>query len=284
MIVRDLKSNELQFHVFDYVMICNGHYHTPSYPNIPNIGNFRGTQLHSHDYKNSDRFKGEQQLQTHISPAAFSNIPSFSDESVLIIGAGPSGMDLCHEISRVAKRVTLSHHMAETPQTQFRPNVDQKPDVKTINPDGRIQFTDDSIEHYNVIFYCTGFRYAFPFLSVDCGVYVEENCVQPLYKHCLNIEGPTMAFIGIPFYVCAAQMCDLQARFALQYWSGRKAMPHRQQMLDDMRREMDGRLKRGLKKRQAHMMGENQVCADGFIFSSVYLQQMFVQFVGNLLR
>lgn len=48
-------------------------------------------------------------------------------------------------------------------------------------------------------------------MSIDCGLTVEDNYVQPLYKHCLNINRPTMALIGLPYYVCASQMFDLQA-------------------------------------------------------------------------
>lgn len=187
----------------------------------------------------------------------------YTGETVLIIGAGPSGMDLCHEISKVAKRVTLSHHMAETPKTKYRPNVDQKPDVSHIKG-STVYFKNDTCETYSIIFYCTGYKYSFPFLSTDCGIHVEENYVQPLYKHCLNIEYPTMAFIGIPFYVCAAQMCDLQARFTMKFWTGQKQLPNRMEMLQDTRLEMDRRFAKGHKKRQAHMMGEDQVNRNDF--------------------
>lgn len=68
-----------------------------------------------------------------------------------------------------------------------------------------------------------------------------------------------MAFIGIPFYVCAAQMCDLQARFVLTHWKGRQVLPPQNEMLTDTKRKMEQRFAKGIKKRQAHMMGEDQV-------------------------
>lgn len=131
------------------------------------------------------------------------------DETVLVIGAGPSGMDLANEISKVAKRVTLSHHHNPEPKTVFKANVDMKPDVERLTESGA-HFVDGSEESYSVVFYCTGYKYTFPFLSVDCGVTSEDNYVSPLYKHCININRPTMALIGLPFYVCASQMMDLQ--------------------------------------------------------------------------
>lgn len=182
----------------------------------------------------------------------------FPDQTVLIIGAGPSGMDLCHEISKVAKRVTLSHHMPETPKTKFRSNVNQKPDVSYIKG-STVVFTNNEEETYSIIFYCTGYKYSFPFLSSNCGIYVDDNWVRPLYKHCINIEYPTMSFIGIPYYVCAAQMMDLQSRFTMAFWKGNKELPSKEEMLEDTEKEMQRRFAKGYKKRQAHMMGEEQV-------------------------
>lgn len=42
-----------------------------------------------------------------------------------------------------------------------------------------------------------GYNYSFPFLSMDCGVYIEDNIVNPLYKCIFNIEYPSMVFIGV---------------------------------------------------------------------------------------
>lgn len=130
-----------------------------------------------------------------------------------MIGAGPSGMDLAYLMSMAAKRVTLSHHQNPEPKTKFPENVDMRPDVAKLTENGAI-FTDGTEQCYTVIFYCTGYKYTFPFLSVDCGISIDDNFVQPLWKHCININHPTMALIGVPFYVCASQMFDLQVRLS----------------------------------------------------------------------
>lgn len=166
-------------------------------------------------------------------------------------------MDLAYEISRVADRVTLSHHLKEPPKTVFPSNVTQKPDIKRFTENG-VEFTDGTHQTFTLVFYCTGYKYTFPFISVDCGITVEDNYVQPLYKHCVNINYPTMAFIGLPFYVCASQMFDLQVRFCVKYLSGLKKLPSREEMMADTEREMSDRWARGYKKRQAHMMGPDQ--------------------------
>jgi dimethylaniline monooxygenase (N-oxide forming) len=234
--VRDLRSGSYETLNFDLVFICNGHYHTPIIPKYERSDSFRGRQIHSHDYR---------------CPEPFSN------QSVLVIGAGPSGMDLANEISKKASRVTLSHHLPEPPKTQFQPNVDQKPDVQRLTEDGAV-FDDGTAARYSVIFYCTGYQYTFPFLSVDSGITCDDNYVRPLFKHCIAIKRPTLAFIGLPFYVCATQMFDLQARFCLTFMTGRKKLPSRQKMMREHEREMNERWSKGYKKHQAHMMGFEQ--------------------------
>lgn len=179
------------------------------------------------------------------------------DDRVLVIGGGPSALDIAYEISKVAERVTLSHHLKQKPKTVFPANLTQKPDIEEITETGAI-FTDGSFETFSSIVFCTGYKYTFPFLSVDCGVSVEDNYVSPLFKHVININNPTMGFIGLPFQVCASQMFDLQARFCIALWTDEKKMPTREQMQEDTDREMAARWARGYSKRQAHMMGPDQ--------------------------
>lgn len=235
-IVADMTIEKCATLIFDAVLICNGHYNTPIMPKYEGFDVFKGKQLHSHVYRCSSHFK---------------------DEAVLVIGAGPSGVDLANEISKVAMRVTLSHHLKEPPKTKFLPNVDQKPDVTRLTSVG-VEFTDGTSQNYSIIFYCTGYKYSFPFLSVDCGINCEDNYVRPLYKHCLNINRPSMAFIGLPFYVCATQMFDLQSRFFLTFATGRKKLPSKTEMMADHDQEMTERWSRGFRKHQAHLMGEDQ--------------------------
>lgn len=59
MIVKNLKTQTVDFVIYDYILVCNGHYHTPSYPIIKGSDTFKGLQIHSHDYKNPQRFKGK---------------------------------------------------------------------------------------------------------------------------------------------------------------------------------------------------------------------------------
>lgn len=235
-IVRELPTKNYKTYIFDAVLICNGHYHTPTYPKFEGADIYKGKQIHSHEYRSPDPFEGE---------------------SVLVIGAGPSGMDMANEISKKAKRVTLSHHLKEPPKTVFQSNVDQKPDVMKLR-EHEVVFSDGSVQSYTVVLYCTGYKYTFPFLSVDSGITCDDNFIRPLYKHCLSINRPSLGFIGLPFYVCATQMFDLQARFCLKFMTKHKELPSKEEMMKDFKEDVEERYSRGLRKHQLHMMGPDQ--------------------------
>lgn len=72
--------------IFDAVMICNGHYNDPIVPKLKGQENFKGRIEHSRNYRSPEQFQGKR---------------------VLIIGAGPSGLDLTLQISAVAEYVSL---------------------------------------------------------------------------------------------------------------------------------------------------------------------------------
>jgi hypothetical protein len=233
MIVKNFSTMEHETYIFDVVLVCNGHYHSPIIPKFQGQSTFKGKQMHTHDYRKPEAFQGE---------------------NVLVIGSGPSGTDCVIEISRFAKQVTWSHHVESLAVTHFGDNVNQKPDIKEIRENG-VVFVDGSYQECSIIIYGTGYRYNFPFLSVDCGIACNGDDVQPLFKHCLNINRPTMAIIGVPNFICPNQMCDLQSRFVLTFITGRKQLPSKEEMLADRERDISERKQRGLSPNKYHHMG-----------------------------
>lgn len=234
-IVQDMRSKKFATYLFDAILVCNGHYSTPQWPKYRGQNLFEGKQIHSHEYRKSDEFRGE---------------------SVLLIGAGPSGIDISRNISEVAKNVTWSHHLVNAPATHFSDNVNQRVDVKELTKNG-VLFVDASYQEYTVIIYCTGYKYTFPFLSVDCGVKCDNNFIRPLYKHCLSINNSSLGLIGLPNMVCPNQMFDLQVRFCLTFMCGRKNLPTKEEMLRDLKNDMKERRSRCVHKNKAHYMGQD---------------------------
>lgn len=66
----------------------------------------------------------------------------------------------------------------------------------------------------------SGYIHSYRFLSADCGIHVDNNFVQPLYKHILNIHHPTMAFICIVTAACYNSVSDLQVSIIIRWMFG----------------------------------------------------------------
>ncbi|KAK9873989.1 hypothetical protein WA026_002337 [Henosepilachna vigintioctopunctata] len=219
---------------FDAVIICNGHYNEPRFPSLQGQEKFQGQIFHSHKYRNPKPFTGLR---------------------VLVVGGGPSGLDVALHLSKVAKKVVLSHHVKEAKKLNF---IEQKPDIRCILDESTVEFVDGTCCRFNCILFCTGFKYSFPFLHESCGITVTDNHIEPLYKHMIHIERPTLCFIGIPFNVCAFQMFDLQARFFCKYLNGSMELPSKDMMRADTEIDMKSRWEKSYTRRQAHMMGPEQ--------------------------
>ncbi|XP_052871989.1 senecionine N-oxygenase-like [Anopheles cruzii] len=229
-LVKDLPRGQYKTHSFDYVLVCNGHYSSPVVPEFRGRDEFTGRQLHSREYRRSEHYR---------------------DQRVLVVGGGHSGLDIAPEIAENATRVVLSHRCPHAAHTGSR--VVQKPEVRSLTATGAV-FVDGEEEDFDVIIYCTGYRYSVPFLSADCGVSVQNNCISPLYYHCININQPTMAFIGLPFNACLMLMMDLQARFCLKFYSGQKNLPSREKMLRAWQEDTREREERKLTDKLTHML------------------------------
>lgn len=64
-IVRNLPENSIETNVFDAVLVCNGHYNTPAFPNYDGRQLYKGQQIHSHDYRCAEPFKGNLFREAH---------------------------------------------------------------------------------------------------------------------------------------------------------------------------------------------------------------------------
>lgn len=134
--VKDLVNGVEKVEYFDAVMVCNGHYFEPYIPLVPGQKNFKGQQVHSHDYRVPETYEGK---------------------TVVVMGAGRSGIDIAVEIASKAKKVFLSHHNIKLINTKFPDNIIQVPDIAEIK-ETEIIFSNKRHENVDVIFWCTGKR------------------------------------------------------------------------------------------------------------------------------
>ncbi|XP_053574248.1 uncharacterized protein LOC128663776 [Bombina bombina] len=129
---------------YDAVMVCVGHYSRPFIPDIPGIETFQGRVLHSHFYRYPE---------------------AFSSSSVVVLGAGPSGVDIATELAPYAKQVTLSHKGPPFNWT-LPDNMAFAPPVVRATP--HILICEDGTHlKADTLIYCTGYKYHYPFLVYE---------------------------------------------------------------------------------------------------------------------
>ncbi|XP_050521460.1 uncharacterized protein LOC126894462 [Daktulosphaira vitifoliae] len=231
--VLNLETKVEEIMDFDQILVCTGNFCHPQIPNFEGLENFKGIKIHSFKYRKPSIFK---------------------DKKAVVVGCGSSGLDIAFELSSVASKVYFSHHndgLNRYLADKTPPNLLLKGDIKKIVEDG-VYFVDGSFETADVIIFCTGYKFNYPFLTPECGIHVENNHIQPLFKHIVNIEHPTMCLLGIPIKTAPFPLYDLQARFAKKVLSGAKTLPSKEDMLEDTRKDVEARLASGARQNDLH--------------------------------
>ncbi|KAL1301120.1 hypothetical protein HN51_045758 [Arachis hypogaea] len=213
-------SESVSREVFEAVVVCSGHNSVPRVAEIDGIENWRGYQMHSHNYRAPGRFQ---------------------DQIVVIVGYGASAFDIAVDILPLAKEV----HVA-TKDNRFGVilnDVRYHSMIKCVNKDGSISFQDGSSIFANTIIYCTGYKYHFPFLDINGIVTVEDKCVGPLYKHIFAPAlAPSLSFIGIVTKEPIFLMAELQSKWMARVLSGKILLPTEDMMMksiEDIYHEME---------------------------------------------
>ncbi|CAD6216151.1 GSCOCG00004370001-RA-CDS [Cotesia congregata] len=234
--IKNLKTDLVEENNFDAVLICNGHYSEPKIPKISGIETFSGDVMHSHDYRCPEKYTGK---------------------TVIILGAGPSGIDIGIEITGYATHVYLSHNgprklfknifnhflldfsiRVETTHFFFRfssalpQNMTEITRVKFVNGN-EFHLTDATTVVADDLLYCTGYNFSFPFLDETCHIKVDNDHVNTLFNHLINIKHPKMAFVGIPFKVIPFPMFHIQVQYFLKLLRGQVTLPSLEVMIED---------------------------------------------------
>lgn len=87
-----------------------------------------------------------------------------------------------------------------------------------VSADGdTLTLKDGSTVRADAFILCTGYKHILPFIDEKSGVRVEDNLVSPLYKHLINIEHPSMCFMGVPALVIHFPNFYMQVRKTVSY-------------------------------------------------------------------
>ncbi|ELU06178.1 hypothetical protein CAPTEDRAFT_212147 [Capitella teleta] len=235
MVSREVVSGKEEHHEFDAVVVCNGHYSVPLIPKIKGLEGFKGQVMHSHNYRHPEDFSGKR---------------------VVLLGAASSGIDIGFDLAATAKEIVLCHK--KPPLKSLLPsNVRQAPGIKEFTATDIILDNDEIITDVDVMLFCTGYHYTFPFLHPSCHPEIKDERI-PLYKHIISPDHPTLSFIGIPKQICPFPEFNCQVQFVLAGLTGRVPIPNRDEMNVDIETDFNERISSGMAVRHAHHMGHRQ--------------------------
>jgi len=242
---------------FDALVVCNGHYSNPKFPdNIPGLEEF-GKQpgklvIHSHYYK---------------SPSLFSKY-----KKIIALGAGPSGVDITIDLAEVYKdaQLILSHRHVDVSKPNYQiiygnrlPNLTQRPAIHHVDvQQDRVYFDDGSFaEHVDAILLATGYHYSLPFFKdpdTAALVQVSDGNVAPLYKYVFSIEQPTLALLGLVWSVAPFPLMHYQSCFVGAIYTGQKKLPTKEDMYADLKQDTVRRKQMGQPSHFALMLRDDQ--------------------------
>ena len=240
-------------HNFDAVIVANGHYSQPHFPKIQGAESFPGKIMHSIDFDKPGVFKNKH---------------------VLILGAKASGTDIAMQIKHFATKVVVcdKYFQADVDPASLKmkyehekiSNVFWHCNIDRFHSDGSIDTVDGKrIENIDVVIYCTGYEYSFPFCKNEkfpegeTIVHTSGRRVNNLYKQCIHKGMPSLSFVGLPYSVVPYQLMELQAKVISSFIAGEIDL-----VFDDKDDAEDNEDEENIL--HAHFLGQKQwdYCAD----------------------
>ncbi|KAI0852308.1 FAD/NAD(P)-binding domain-containing protein [Daldinia vernicosa] len=232
---------------FDAVVVASGHYHTPFVPDIPGLAAWK--------QRFPDRITHSKQYRT---PAPFAN------QTVLIIGAGVSAVDIANETAALGAKIIQSRRVSKydvlgsrLPEGVTRVPLVAKFVIDENSEDDKAQelssgqaipgkaVLDDGqvIEGIDRVVIATGYITTYPFLGdleqpqlpwqdaddkvlITSDGYITHN----LHKDIFYIPDPSLAFIGVSHYVSTFSLFDFQAQVAAKVFAGHAKLPPKSAM------------------------------------------------------
>ncbi|KAK8587900.1 hypothetical protein V6N13_086861 [Hibiscus sabdariffa] len=213
------STGESKEELFEAVVICTGKESEPNIAEFPGRDSWPGLQMHSHNYRTPEQFE---------------------NKIVVLIGNGPSAVDLLKEISPLAKQVHVAVR-SSFPILRVE-NYDkawQHSMIECARNDGKVVFQDGAIVEADVIIHCTGYKYHYPFLKSNGIVTVDDN----------RLTSRAVVF----------RVMELQARWVAKVLSGTVELPAQEAMaswVEQLYSEME---EKGLAKNRTHGLMEAEV-------------------------
>ncbi|KAI0720723.1 FAD/NAD(P)-binding domain-containing protein [Cerioporus squamosus] len=230
----DTHSEEIQ--AFDFVIVANGHYRIPRFPVYA-------------------RSRALARAKKAMHSVYYRNPSDFGDaRTVVVVGAGPSGQDLCTDLLDSGRSVIHSVTGAvredlHDGRLKVRGRIAHYGDLA----EGRVVFEDGSEESgVDRCVLATGYKMDFPFLPASIlrqtlpppipplpgALYNSTYHVFALAKHVfplVNAEefpSSTVAFLGLPIRVAPLPLLEAQMRAVLHVFAHPESLDPAQEAVD----------------------------------------------------
>ncbi|KAF4445561.1 hypothetical protein F53441_10693 [Fusarium austroafricanum] len=212
-----VNGDNITTSVFDAVVVANGHYSTPFVPDMKNLKEFNeaypGVITHSKQYRTPYPFK---------------------DSKVVVVGNGPSGLDIALQINQECREpAILSVRHSTPPDRLAHSGCEETAEVEEFLVEEKgVRFKNGRVEtDVDAIVFCTGFLFSFPFLQ-DLGpeLITTGRGVHGLYQHVFNIQHPTLVFPGLNMKAAPWPLCESQAALIAAVWSNNIELPTQEAM------------------------------------------------------
>ena len=255
-------SGRLQDEVFDAVVIANGHFASPSIPEIEGREEFEATGrtvTHSSSYRD---------------PRAYHGL------TILVVGGGPSGSDLALDLRSGGANVIMSYRGGVAAAPVIGDHVHLVPGLKSLTSQGTALFDDGSQSSpIDAVILATGYRYDVPFLDeetlteeassalpatanlapiriVNGRATGTETYIAPLYEQIFWAADETLSFVGLQWKIVPFPLADAQASLIAAVLSGEVSLPSCETMLATATDELIAMRRHGAM--DLHMLAANQ--------------------------
>jgi cation diffusion facilitator CzcD-associated flavoprotein CzcO len=231
--------------IYDAVLVATGHYNVPYIPDICNIAEF------------SSRFSAS--TGPHGSPSkcsithskAYSSPEAFCGLKTLVVGNGPSAVDIAAQIATcsaqpllISTRSPPNPHAIVESARYVSEIVEFLLDESSGQPQRAVRLKDGTIiADLDAIIFCTGYIYAYPFLPFSRASASEQapfnqlplittgSRVRNIYKHLFYSPVPSLAFLTLPWSIIPFPLAESQAALVSRAWSGKLSLPSLDEML-----------------------------------------------------
>lgn len=218
---------------FDAVVVASGHYHEPRVPGVPGLAAWKAQWpervTHSKQYRTPDVFR---------------------DQTVLIVGAGVSSLDIAREGAGIARRIYQSARGGkfDPPANLLPENAERVAAVTRFivngegQPTGEVELADGRIlSGIDRVVLATGYITSYPFLGPvlqapntpasaadDRVIVTADGCLtHNLHEDMFYIPDPTLIFVGVPYHISTFSLFDFQAEVAARVLAGWTRLPGR---------------------------------------------------------